>query len=172
MRVDQLVAVALLVEIELQVWVGHPFRDRLYASLAVLAVACAVAVRRRWPLSAVSVVLVLMTVRIVFGEGGKLSAAAGVAVGVVLLFYGLGAFAPERRSLGMLAAAVLITSLNQLTKPGGGVAALFPMEAFAVLLPYALGRVMRAQGRSRARVPRCGRAAGRGTGDERACRGA
>jgi signal transduction histidine kinase len=57
----------------------------------------------------------------------------------------LGAFAPERRSVWMLAAAVVITSLNQLTKPGGGVAALFPMEAFAVLLPYALGRVMHAR---------------------------
>jgi signal transduction histidine kinase len=37
----------------------------------------------------------------------------------------------------------VITSLNQVTKPGGGVAALFPMEAFAVLLPCALGRAMR-----------------------------
>ena len=64
---------------------------------------------------------------------------------MVLLFYGLGAFAPGRRSVWMLAAAVVITSSNQVTKPGGGVAALFPMEAFAVLLPYAVGRAMRAR---------------------------
>jgi signal transduction histidine kinase len=61
------------------------------------------------------------------------------------LFYGLGAFAPGRRSVWMLAAAVVITSLNALTKAGGGVGALFPMEAFAVLLPYALGRATRAR---------------------------
>jgi signal transduction histidine kinase len=144
-RLDQLVAVALWVEIELQVWLGHSIPDRLYASLAAALLTCGVAVRRHWPLSAVSVVLVLMTVRIVFGEGGNLSTAAGVMVGVILLLYGLGAFASERRSVWMLAAAVLITSLNQLTKPGGRVAGLFPMEAFAVLLPYALGRVMRAR---------------------------
>jgi signal transduction histidine kinase len=136
---------ALWVEIELQVWLGHSIPDRAYASLAAALLAGGVAVRRRWPRSAVSVVLVLMTVRIVFDEWGDLQSAAGVQVGVILLFYGLGAFAPQRRSLWMLAAAVVITSLNQLTKPGGGVGALFPMEAFAVLLPYVLGRAMRAR---------------------------
>lgn len=68
-RVDQFVAVALWVESELQVWLGLSIPDRVYASLAVTLLASAVAVRRRRPLSAVSVVLVLMTVRIVFGEG-------------------------------------------------------------------------------------------------------
>ena len=171
MRLDQLVAVALWVEIELQVWLGDSIPERLYASLAGAALGCAVAVRRRWPLSAVSVVLVFMTVRMVFGEPGNLSNAAGVEVGVVLLFYGLGAFAPGRRSVWMLAAAVVITSLNQVTKPGGGVAALFPMEAFAVLLPYAARSGDACSGRSRAHVAGCGRAAGRGARDERARRG-
>jgi len=89
-RLDQLVAVALWAEIELQVWLGHSIPDRLYASLAAASLAWGVAFRRRWPLSAVSVALVLMTVRIAFGEGGNLSSAAGVMVGVILLFYGLG----------------------------------------------------------------------------------
>jgi signal transduction histidine kinase len=43
----------------------------------------------------------------------------------------------------MLAGAVAVTSLNALTKPGGGAGALFPMEAFAVVLPYAVGRALR-----------------------------
>jgi signal transduction histidine kinase len=144
-RLDQFVAVVVSVEIGLQVWLGHSIPDRLWASLVAALLALGVAVRRRWPLSAVSVVLVLMAVRMLFGEGGKLSNAAGVGVGMILLFYGLGAFAPGRRSVWVLAPAVLITSLNQLTKPGGGVAALFPMEALAVLLPYALGRAIRAR---------------------------
>ena len=57
---------------------------------------------------------------------------------MILLFYGLGAFACVRRSVWMLAFAVVVTSLNALTKPGGGVSAVVPMELFAVLLPYAL----------------------------------
>jgi signal transduction histidine kinase len=144
-RLDRLVAAILLVEIELQIWLGDSIADRAYASLAVTALAWAVAVRRRWPLAAVSVVLALMSVRMLAGVGGNLNGAAGVQVGVVLLFYGLGAFASERRSVWMLALAVVITSLNSLTKPGGGVSAAVPMELFAVLLPYALGRVLRAR---------------------------
>ena len=64
---------------------------------------------------------------------------------MLLLFYGLGAFAAERRSVWMLAFAVVVTSLNALTKPGGGVSAVVPIELFGVLLPYALGRMMRAR---------------------------
>src|ERR1035438_1989514 len=43
-----------------------------------------------------------------FGHPAELGNSAGVSVGVLLLFYGLGAFAPERRSLWTLAAAVVI----------------------------------------------------------------
>ena len=144
-RLDRLVAAALLVEIELQIWLGDSIHDRPYAGLAVVALAWGVAVRRRWPLAAVFVVLALMSLRMLAGVGGNLNNAAGVSVGVILLFYGLGAFAPERRSIWMLAFAVVITSLNALTKPGGGVSAVVPMELFGVLLPYALGRMMRAR---------------------------
>ena len=144
-RLDRLVAAALLVEIELQIWLGGSIHDRGYAGLVVVGLAWSVAVRRRWPLAAVFVVLALMSIRMLAGVGGNLNNAAGVQVGVILLFYGLGAFACVRRSVWMLAFAVVVTSLNALTKPGGGVSAVVPMELFAVLLPYALGRVMRAR---------------------------
>ncbi len=142
-RVDQLVAAALLVEIELQIWLGSSIHDRVYAGLVGVVLAGAVAVRRHWPLGAVFVVLALMSLRMLVGVGSNLQSAAGVSVGVILLFYGLGAFASERRSVWMLAFAVVITSVNSLTKPDGGVSAVVPMELFAVLLPYALGRMMR-----------------------------
>jgi len=144
-RVDQLVAVALLVENELQVWLGRQIPDRPVAAVAVAALAGAVAVRRRRPLASVSVVLAFMTARILFGALFNLQAAAGVIVGVVLLFYALGAFAAPRRGAWMAVLSVAITSLNTATKPGGGIAQVFPMEAFAVLLPYALGRAMAAR---------------------------
>ena len=142
-RIDQLVATGLLVEIELQVWLGHAVENRAYAGIAGLGLAWAVAVRRRWPVAAVSVVPAFMSLRILSRELGNLQGIAGVMIGVLLLFYGLGAFAPERRSVWMLAVAVVITTINSLTKPGGGISAAVPMELFAVLLPYALGRAMR-----------------------------
>jgi signal transduction histidine kinase len=81
----------------------------------------------------------------VLGVGNNLQGVAGVSIGVILLFYGLGAFAPERRSVRVLALAFFVTSLNGFTKPGGGVSGAIPMELFGVLLPYALGRMMRAR---------------------------
>ena len=144
-RVDQLVAVAVWAEVELQAWLGHSLPDRLYATLAATLLACGVAVRRRWPLAGVSVVLAFMVARIAFDVGGDLSGAAGVMIAVILLFYALGAFAPRRRSLWILAAAVAVTSTNQATKPGGGVGAVLPLEVFGVLLPYVVGRAIRAR---------------------------
>ena len=143
-RVDQLVAVALLVESELQVWLGSAVADRPRAAVGTAALAVAVAVRRRWPLGAASVFPAVLVEGMVFGGRSSQGPTAGVIVAGLMLWYGLGAFAQPRRSLWMLAATVAITSLNALTKPGGGVSAVFPM-ALAVLLCYALGRAMAAR---------------------------
>ncbi len=146
-RVDRLVAVALLIEIELQVWLGSSVPRGAYAALAGAALASAVAVRRRWPVAAVAVVLVFMSGRILTGESAEFANAAGAQIAVIMLFYGLGAFAPARRSAAMLALAIVVTSVNSLTKPGGGLGSLVPMELFAVLAPYALGRTVRVRAR-------------------------
>ena len=142
-RVDRLVAAVLLVEIELQVWLDGAIHARVFAAAAGVLLALAVAVRRRWPQPGILVVLALMSERMLFGHPAGLGNSAGVSVAVPLLFYGLGAFAPERRSLWTLAAAVVITSANAWTKPGGGPSSVVPMELFAVLLPYVLGRMTR-----------------------------
>lgn len=68
-RLDRLVAAMLLIEIELQIWLGDSIHDRGYAGLAVVALAWGVAVRRRWPLGVVFVVLALMSVRMLAGVG-------------------------------------------------------------------------------------------------------
>ena len=142
-RVDRLVAAVLLVEIELQVWLDGAIHARVFAAAAGVLLALAVAVRRRWPQVGILVVLALMSERMLFGHPAGLGNSAGVSVAVLLLFYGLGAFAPERRSLWTLAAAVVVTSANAWTKPGGGPSSVVPMELFAVLLPYVLGRMTR-----------------------------
>jgi signal transduction histidine kinase len=152
-RIDRLVAALLLVEIELQVWVNASIRARVFSALAGVLLAMAVAVRRQWPLATTFVVLALMSERMLFGAPGDLNNVGGVLVAVILLFYGLGAFAPARRSMWMLALAVVITSANALTKPGGSVSSLVSMELFGVLLPYGVGRVMRTRA-ARERVSR------------------
>ncbi len=144
-RVDQFIAVAVLLEIELQIWLGGSIHDRAFAGLAGVALALAVAVRRRWALGAAFVVPAFMSLRMLIGLGDTFHNAAGVIVSVLLLNYGLGAFASGRRSVQMLVFAVVITSLNALTKPGGGLSAAIPVAFFAVLSPYVLGRMMRAQ---------------------------
>src|ERR1019366_4125227 len=147
-RVDQLVAVAVLVEMELQTWLGGSIHDPAYAGLAGFVLAGAVAVRRRHPLGAGFVVL-----PICLGSGNTLPNSAGMIVCVPLLFYGLGAFASERRSVRMLAFAFVIAVLNALRKPHGGLSAVAPVAVFAILSPYVLGRMVRAQG-ARAREAR------------------
>ena len=144
-RVDQLVALVLLIAIELQLWLGASIPNRVAATVAGVLVCLAVAFRRRRPVSGVLVVLGLMCIRMLFGSLGNLGDIAGTAVAVVLLLYGLGAFAPEERSVWALVAAVVVTSVNALTKPGGGISSLASMEVFAVALPYALGRTVRAR---------------------------
>ena len=105
--------------------------------------------------------LALMSIRMLAGVGGTLNSAAGVLGGVLLLFYGLGAFASERRSIWMLALAVVITSLNcfdEARRGGlgrgadGGV-----RRAVAIRARPHGARASRA----RARVSRCRRAARR-----------
>src|ERR1035437_230855 len=152
-RVDQLVAVAVLVEMELQTWLGGSIHDPAYAGLAGFVLAGAVAVRRRHPLGAVFVVPGFMSLRMLLGLGNILHNSAGMIECVPLLFYGLGAFASERRSVRMLAFAFVIAVLNALTKPHGGLSAVAPVALFAILSPYVLGRMVRAQG-ARAREAR------------------
>ena len=142
-RVDRLMAAALLVEIELQIRLDGVIHAGVFAAVAGVLLALAVAVRQRWAQAGVLVVLALMSERMLFGHPAGLGNSAGVSVAVLVLFYGLGAFAPERRSLLTLAAAVVITSANAWTKPGGGPSSVVPMELFAVFLPYVLGRMTR-----------------------------
>ncbi len=152
-RVDQLIAVALLVELELQIWLGHSVHHRASDAVGGALMAGAVAIRRDRPLEAAFVLPALLLVRMVTAYGAGLQNVAGVIVATLLLFYGLGAFASERRSLWMLALAVVVSSVNNLTKPGGGLGAAVPMALLALVLPYTVGRMVRARaaGERRAR---------------------
>jgi signal transduction histidine kinase len=140
-RVDELVALVLLVVIELEVWLGSSVPDRVPTALVGVVFSGAVAFRRRRPLEVVLVMVALVPLQAALADGHKLP--VGNAPATLLVFYGLGAFAPEPKSRWVLGLAVVVTSIAQLTKPGGGISSVAALEVFGVLLPLALGRTVR-----------------------------
>ena len=94
-RVDQLVALVLLVEIELQVWLGPSSSGRLLAAFGGLLFSLPVAVRRRWPLAGMLVIATALAVKTLLGNHpGDLSNVVAILPALLLLNYGMGAFAP------------------------------------------------------------------------------
>src|SRR5450755_253318 len=152
-RVDYLVALALLAEIELQVWLSRGIPDRLTATLVGVVIALAVAFRRRWPLRGMLVLIAVLVVRTVVGAGGGSHQPVGVMPALILLVYGMGAFAPPRRSLWVLALLVVVSGANNLSKPGNGLTQAVVSAIIVVLVPYALGRWIRARA-ARAQIDR------------------
>jgi signal transduction histidine kinase len=140
-RVDRLFALVLLVGIELEVWLGSSVQDRVPAALAGVVMSGAVALRRRRPLEGALVIAAFVAVQAALAGGHKFPASGILAV--LLVFYGLGAFAPEPKSRWVLGFAVVATSIGQLTKPGGGISSVAALEVFGLLLPWALGRTVR-----------------------------
>jgi signal transduction histidine kinase len=140
-RVDELVALVLLVGIELEVWPGSAFPDRVDAALAGVVLSGAVAFRRRRPLEGALAIAAVVTVQAALADGHK--SPPSVVPAVLLVFYGLGAFAPEPKSRWVLGLAVVVTSIGQLIKPGGGISSVAALEVFGLLLPWALGRTVR-----------------------------
>lgn len=143
-RVDQLVALVLLLQIELKVWLGSSLHDPLWLALVGVVVAGAVAGRRRRPLAVVLVVMAAIAVTNAFGQA-RLGDQDKLAVvpATLLISYGLGAFASGPRSLWVLGLAVVVTSVNSATKSGGTVSSLLETDVFAIVLPCALGRMVR-----------------------------
>ena len=153
MRVDQLVALALLAAIELQVWLSGGIPDRLAATVAGAAIGLSVAFRRRWPLRGMLVLIAVLAVRTVLGGGGGSHQPVGVMAALLLMVYGMGAFAPPRRSQWALALLVVVSGANNLSKPGNGLTEAVVSAIIVVLVPYALGRWMRARA-ARAQIDR------------------
>ncbi len=153
MRVDYLVALALLAAIELQVWLSRGIPDRLTATLVGVVIALAVAFRRRWPLRGMLVLIAVLVVRTVVGGGGGSHQPVGVMPALILLVYGMGAFAPPWRSQWVLVLLVVVSGANNLSKPGNGLTQAVVSAIIVVLVPYALGRWMRARA-ARAQIDR------------------
>ena len=152
MRVDYLVALALLAEIELQVWLSRGIPDRLTATVGGVVIALSVAFRRRWPLRGMLVLIAVLVVRTVVGGGGS-HQPVGVMPALILMVYGMGAFAPPRRSQWVLALLVVVSGANNLSKPGNGLTQAVVSAIIVLGVPYALGRWMRGRA-ARAQIDR------------------
>ena len=139
-RVDQLVGLALLVAIELQVWLSPQIQRRVEVALAGVVLAVAVGVRRRWPLGAVLVASAALEVQGALG-GNVIGQAQGADAAVVLLFYASGAFLPARRAWWALGLGVVVSSIGLSANQGESISDLPFSVGIGVLLPWALGRV-------------------------------
>ena len=64
-RVDQLTGLLLLIASELTTWLGSPTQGRVISAVAGVLLSLAVAVRRRWPLGVILVVLAGWTIGVV-----------------------------------------------------------------------------------------------------------
>ncbi|HUE05826.1 MAG TPA: sensor histidine kinase [Acidimicrobiales bacterium] len=152
-RLDQVVALLLAVQIELHVWHAAS-ANRILPALGGLIFTVPVAFRRRWPLAGMVVVLSADALKTIIapGSSGPLSDAAGILPALLLLSYGVGAFAPPRRSVWVVALTIVVSTANSLATPGK--ASSIPVNVvFIAVLPYVFGRMMRAR-REHARTRR------------------
>jgi signal transduction histidine kinase len=143
-RVDELIGLVLLIEIELQVWLSPYVHHRVPAAIGGLGLSVAVAVRRRWPFGAVLLGVGAVAAQDVFG-GHVTEHAIGAIPSGILVFYGAGAFLPARRArsaLGIGVAVLLIDVL--LTRPS--FAEFFFTGIMLCLLPWTVGRILRERG--------------------------
>lgn len=143
-HVDAVIAVALLIQTEVQAWTSSSVHNRGQTALAGIVASGAVAVRRRWTLEAVLCILALMTAQALLGgpRFGHEDPAAAIPA-LLLVFYALGAYESQQRSPWVLGLALLVISISQLTKPGGGLPSVPTTDLFGVLLPWAIGRWVR-----------------------------
>ena len=142
-RVDVLLAGVFLVWFEVHAITAALPQTRLAEGLIGLAVAVAIVMRRRWAIQAV----LLVGVTFVGGRlliGGHVAGRGGVVgiIGVLLLFYGCGAFLEGRRAWFGLGISLALGVALSLGKSSSVLAAVFSDVAF-VLLPFLVGRSRR-----------------------------
>ena len=143
-RVDELVGVLLAIEIELQVWLSPYLDDRLWSGLGGAALAIGVAVRRRRPFGAALLAFGAVTIQDALG-GRVTHHSVGALLAIFLIFYGAGAFLAERRAWFALGLGMVAIGTDALITTGGLAEVVFP-AIFLLLLPWAVGRMLRERG--------------------------
>ena len=139
-----MVAAALLASVEVQVWSRASVRHALVPALGGLVFCVPVALRRRWAIAGVLTIMTALVIKTAVNtHQDALSGAFGVLPALLLVFYGLGAFAPPRRSRWALGVAVIVSNVNTLLTPGKPAVSVIPATLIIVLIPYSVGLIMR-----------------------------
>jgi signal transduction histidine kinase len=144
-RVDQLIALLIFVQVELHVWHVTSGPARIWSTLAALIFSVPVALRRRWPLPGMLVIIGAVAIKTAVEHGsGALGGAAGVLPALLLMGYAVGAYPPPRQSRWVFGLTLAVAATNALVTPGK--AATLPVSlVFVGVLPYVFGRMMRAR---------------------------
>jgi signal transduction histidine kinase len=140
-RVDQVVALALGLVTELQVWLSPSIADRPQAAVAGLVLSATVGVRRRWPFGALVVGVAAVSVEAAFG-GAIVQHAVAAIPAAILVFYGAGAFLDRRRAWQALGVGVIGLLPQILITPNTG-SDLFFEPVLLAFAPWACGRFLR-----------------------------
>ncbi len=150
-QVDVLVGMVLLVAVELQLWSGSSGHARLAGAAGGVMLAVAVMIRGVAPFAAL-----LLAVAAVLGQealGGRLmQEAVGALPALMLVFSAAGGFLDERPALAGLGIGLAGVFSQVLIRPTT-FADMFFGAVFLLLLPWAVGRMLRTHGR-RERVNR------------------
>jgi signal transduction histidine kinase len=151
-RIDMLVALALLIEIELECLFDGTVRDsRLPVTMVAAALVIApVAVRRRRPAAALLFASAVMTIQALLGNGLGASSGVSMMLALALLAYGTGAWLDLRHGLrALVLGAVAFSGFIFLSEPSASSAVGSELFALAVVFaaPWFVGRVARERGR-------------------------
>jgi signal transduction histidine kinase len=150
--VDALLALAIAVELEIEVWFsgGISAWHRPLAAAAAVLYAAPIVIRRRWPataLMACGAVIVWQAL-----VGAHLDAANGVLLPPVVLAYSAGAGLDLRRGLralavaaGLFGAFLVVSGAERASVDGVATGASF--LALFMIVPWLVGRVARERGR-------------------------
>lgn len=141
--VDRVTGLVIFVAIELQLEFELGRHGWAFPAVGGLVLGLAVAFRRRWPLAGPLVFMAGWTTQTFIGLSGNLHGIAAAGPGLLLLFYGMGAFASGPSVYWALGAVVALASINTLHRGGTSVAALPLVLLFVTVLPWGLGRRMR-----------------------------
>lgn len=144
-RVDQLIALLIFVQLELHVWHVTSGPARIWSTLGALIFSVPVALRRRWPLAGMLVIIGAVAIKTAVEHGsGALGGAAGVLPALLLMGYAVGAYSSPRKSRWVFGLTLAVSALNALVTPGK--AATLPVSLiFVGVLPYVFGRLVRAR---------------------------
>jgi signal transduction histidine kinase len=151
-RLDAILAVAILIEIEVEVWLdrGTPDLHRLGTAVVAVLFAASIAVRRRWPAGALVFCSTVALTQALLG--GNLSASNGVLLVPVVLAYSVGAWLELRRSLVAVVLGVsLFGGFVLLSEPNlssfGEIVGDLVFACLLFLTPWFVGRLVRERSR-------------------------